>query len=109
MGGHNHTTKKMVTHVKPVVVDKPADINIAKVIPVKSKPLPRVKPIIKKDDKTEISNKVINRHSTDLEKSDDNSLYVSALEDVMDSLKKTRKSSTKVINNLHNVFVCNIS
>lgn len=99
LGGQNHTTKKMVTHVKPVVVDKPADINIAKVIPVKSKPLPRVKPIIKKDDKTEISNKVINRHSTDLEKSDDNSLYVSALEDVMDSLKKTRKSSTKIDEN----------
>lgn len=97
MGGQNHATKKVVTHVKPIVVDKPAD-NIAKVIPVRSKPLPRVKPIIKKDDKTEISNKVTIRHSSDLEKSEDSSLYVSALEDVTDSLKKTRKSSIKVIN-----------
>lgn len=96
LGGQHHASKKPVTHVKPVVTDKPAD-NIAKVLPVKSKPLPRIKPIIKKDEKTEISNKIGNiRHSTDLEKSEDNSLYVSALEDVTDSLKKTRRSNNKV-------------
>lgn len=96
----------MVTHGKLVVIDKPTEINIAKVIPVKSKPLPRVKPIIKKDDKTEIPNKVVNiRHSTDLEKSEDNSLYVSALEDVTDSLKKIRRNSNnKVINILRSVL-----
>ncbi|XP_072762964.1 G2/mitotic-specific cyclin-B3 isoform X2 [Anoplolepis gracilipes] len=100
LGGQSHITKKMITHVKPVVVDKPTDINVAKVIPVKSKPLPRIKPIIKKDDKMEISNKIVNiRHSTDLEKSEDNSLYVSALEDVTESLKKTRRSSNKVDEN----------
>ncbi|KAM0727990.1 G2/mitotic-specific cyclin-B3 [Formica fusca] len=97
-GGQNHVTKKMVTHGKLVVIDKPTEINIAKVIPVKSKPLPRVKPIIKKDDKTEIPNKVVNiRHSTDLEKSEDNSLYVSALEDVTDSLKKIRRNSNNKV------------
>ncbi|XP_029164613.1 G2/mitotic-specific cyclin-B3 [Nylanderia fulva] len=100
LGGQHHASKKPVTHVKPVVMDKPADINIAKVLPVKSKPLPRIKPIIKKDDKTEIPNKVANiRLSADLEKSEDNSLYVSALEDVTDSLKKTRRSNNKVDEN----------
>lgn len=97
----------MVTHGKLVVIDKPAEINIAKVMPVKSKPLPRVKPIIKKEDKTEIPNKVVVniRHSTDLEKSEDNSLYVSALEDVTDSLKKIRRSSNnKVISVLRSVL-----
>ncbi|KMQ93953.1 g2 mitotic-specific cyclin-b3 [Lasius niger] len=97
LGGQNHAPKKTITLVKPTLVtDKPTD-NIAKVLPVKSKPLPRVKPIIKKDDKTEISNKAGNiRHSTDLEKSEDNSLYVSALEDVTESLKKIRRSNNKV-------------
>lgn len=105
MGGQNHAPKKTVTLVKSTLVtDKPID-NIAKVLPVKSKPLPRVKPIIKKDDKTEISNKVGNiRHSTDLEKSEDNSLYVSALEDVTESLKKIRRSNNKVISILRGVL-----
>ncbi|XP_050461307.1 G2/mitotic-specific cyclin-B3 [Cataglyphis hispanica] len=99
LGGQNHATKKIVTHGKLVVIDKPAEINIAKVMPVKSKPLPRVKPIIKKEDKTEIVNKVVVniRHSTDLEKSEDNSLYVSALEDVTDSLKKIRRNSNNKV------------
>lgn len=99
MGGQNHATKKIVTHGKLVVIDKSAEINIAKVMPVKSKPLPRVKPIIKKDEKTEIVNKVLVniRHSTDLEKSEDNSLYVSALEDVTDSLKKIRRNSNNKV------------
>jgi len=37
-----------------------------------------------------------NNRRSDLEKSEDNSLYVSALEDVNDSMKRTRRSSNKV-------------
>lgn len=61
------------------------------------KPRPRLKP--KKDDeKAEIAIKIVNyKHSLDLEKSDDNSLYVSALEDVTDSTKRTRRSTIKVL------------
>lgn len=101
MGGQNHPTKKMVTQIKPVesnvALEKPADVAVSKVVPAKAKPVPRAKPIIKKDDKTEIINKIVNtRLSSDLEKSEDNSLYVSALEDVTDSMKRTRRSSNKV-------------
>jgi hypothetical protein len=48
----------------------------------KSKQVARVKPPVKKgDEKTEVSAKVTNtRWSVDLEKSDESSLYVSALE-----------------------------
>lgn len=106
MGGQNHPTKKMTTQTKSVesnvALEKSADISV-KVVPAKAKPVPRTKPIIKKDDKTEIANKVVNnRRSADLE-SEDNSLYVSALEDVTDSTKKSRRSSNKV----NNIF-CNI-
>ncbi|XP_012058523.1 PREDICTED: uncharacterized protein LOC105621665 [Atta cephalotes] len=95
--GHN-PTKKVVTQPKPVgsniASEKPADVTTSKVVPAKVKPAPRIKSILKKDDKTEIINKVVNiRRSADLEKSEDNSLYVSALEDVNDSIKKTRRSS----------------
>lgn len=99
VGGQNHPTKKMTTQTKSVesnvALEKSADISV-KVVPAKAKPVPRTKPIIKKDDKTEIANKVVNnRRSADLE-SEDNSLYVSALEDVTDSTKKSRRSSNKV-------------
>ncbi|KYN44443.1 G2/mitotic-specific cyclin-B3, partial [Trachymyrmex septentrionalis] len=98
--GHN-LTKKVVTQLKPVgsnvASEKPADVTTSKVVPAKAKPAPRIKSILKKDDKTETINKVVNiRRSADLEKSEDNSLYVSALEDVNDSIKKTRRSSNKV-------------
>ncbi|KYQ49271.1 G2/mitotic-specific cyclin-B3 [Trachymyrmex zeteki] len=95
-----HPTKKIATQSKVgnnVALEKPADVIISKVVPAKGKPAPRIKSILKKDDKTETINKVVNiRRSADLEKSEDNSLYVSALEDVNDSIKKTRRSSNKV-------------
>ncbi|XP_012541579.1 G2/mitotic-specific cyclin-B3 [Monomorium pharaonis] len=100
LGGQNHATKKAIIQPKPIesniVLEKSADIT-SKGVSTKIKPVPRVKPIIKKDDKTEIVNKVVNnRRSVDLEKSEDNSLYVSALEDVNDSMKRTRRSNNKV-------------
>ncbi|KAG5324792.1 CCNB3 protein, partial [Pseudoatta argentina] len=99
--GHN-PTKKVVTQPKPagsnVASEKPADVTTSKVVPAKVKPAPRIKSILKKDDKTEIINKIVNiRRSADLEKSEDNSLYVSALEDVNDSIKKTRRSSNNKV------------
>ncbi|KYM98486.1 G2/mitotic-specific cyclin-B3 [Cyphomyrmex costatus] len=98
--GHN-PTKKVVIQPKPagskVASQKPADVTTSKVVPAKVKLAPRIKPILKKDDKTETISKVVNnRRSADLEKSEDNSLYVSALEDINDSIKKTRRSSNKV-------------
>ncbi|EGI59239.1 CCNB3 protein, partial [Acromyrmex insinuator] len=99
--GHN-PTKKVVTQPKPVgsnvASEKPADVTTSKVVPAKVKPAPRIKSILKKDDKTETINKIVNiRRSADLEKSEDNSLYVSALEDVNDSIKKTRRSSNNKV------------
>lgn len=91
-----------------IVLEKCTDIVVSKVVPAKTKPVLRAKPIIKKDDKrdsqqVETVNKVVNnRRSADLE-SEDNSLYVSALEDVTDSIKKSRRSNNKV----NNIF-CNI-
>lgn len=103
LGGQNQPAKKVVILSKPVdesnvASEKPADVTALKVVPAKVKQVPRVKPIIKKDDKTETANKIVNnnRRSADLEKSEDNSLYVSALEDVNDSIKRTRRSSNKV-------------
>lgn len=65
------------------------------VIPQKPKPVPRVKPIKKDEEKTEIPSKILNvRRSLDLEKSEDSSLYVSALEEITDdSTKKSRRSN----------------
>lgn len=105
MGGQHHPTKKIAIQTKSaesnIVLEKSADISVTKVVSAK-KPVPRAKPIIKKEDKiedkTQIANKVVNnRRSADLE-SEDNSLYVSALEDVTDSVKKNRRSSNKVNN-----------
>ncbi|XP_071648644.1 G2/mitotic-specific cyclin-B3 [Temnothorax longispinosus] len=102
LAGQNHPSKKMVTQTKSVesnvaLPEKPANVAVSKIVPAKAKPVPCVKPIIKKDDKTETANKVVNnRMSSDLERSEDNSLYVSALEDITDSVKRTRRSSNKV-------------
>ncbi|OAD58626.1 G2/mitotic-specific cyclin-B3 [Eufriesea mexicana] len=92
--------KTFVTQVKPFaqtssirtlekIVTKP------EVVPQKPKPVPRVKSIKKDDEKTELPSKILNvRRSLDLEKSEDSSLYVSALEEVGDdSTKKSRKSN----------------
>ncbi|XP_076242603.1 cyclin B3 [Calliopsis andreniformis] len=105
LGTHQQEPKKAVkrqtvTQVKSLtqtssvrtlekVVSKP------EVAPPKPKPVPRVKAVKKNDEKTEIPNKIVNaRRSLDLEKSEDSSLYVSALEDVGDeSVKKSRLSN----------------
>lgn len=97
--------KTAVTQVKPFtqtssirtlekVVTKP------EVIPQKPKPVPRVKPVKKDDGKVEIPSKIVKvRRSLDLEKSEDSSLYVSALDDIGDdSTKKSRKSNVEVSN-----------
>ncbi|XP_043594054.1 G2/mitotic-specific cyclin-B3 [Bombus pyrosoma] len=94
--------KTAVTQVKPFtqtssirtlekVVTKP------EVIPQKPKPVPRVKPVKKDDGKVEIPSKIVKvRRSLDLEKSEDSSLYVSALDDIGDdSTKKSRKSNVQ--------------
>ncbi|RLU20783.1 hypothetical protein DMN91_007397 [Ooceraea biroi] len=89
------------------VVEKPATektVAVAKVVPIKLKPPPR-KSTVKKDEKTEVPNKVVNtnvRHSVDLEKSEDSSLYVSALEDVTDSTRRTRRSSNNKVDENEN-------
>lgn len=61
---------------------KNVDVKITSNNNLKSRQTSRVKPIVKKDEeKTEVPSKIVNlRRSVDLEKSDDNSLYVSALE-----------------------------
>ncbi|XP_029035402.1 G2/mitotic-specific cyclin-B3 [Osmia bicornis bicornis] len=106
LGTHQQEPKKTVkkatsTQVKPFtqtssvrtlekVVTKP------EIIPPKPKPVPpRVKSVKKDDKKTEVASTIINvRHSLDLEKSEDSSLYVSALEDVGDDTsKKSRRSN----------------
>lgn len=95
----NIATEKVESIVtEKSAVDKP--VAVAKVAPIKLKPPPRVsKSSIKKDEKTEVPNKNVNiRHSVDLEKSEDSSLYVSALEDVTDSTRRTRRSSNNKVN-----------
>ncbi|CAK9814661.1 G2/mitotic-specific cyclin-B3 [Anthophora plagiata] len=84
---HFTQTSSVRTHEKAVT--KP------EVILSKLKPVPRVKPVKKDEEKTEVPSKIVNvRRSLDLEKSEDSSLYVSALEDIGDdSLKKSRKSN----------------
>ncbi|XP_012262868.1 G2/mitotic-specific cyclin-B3 [Athalia rosae] len=67
------------------------------VVPVKAKPPSRVPAKKKEDDKVEIPAKIANvRRSLDLEKSEDSSLYVSALEDADESLKKSTRSNSRV-------------
>lgn len=64
----------------------------------KSKLPPRsVKPVKKEEEKLEIPKVAALRRSVDLEKSEDNSLYVSALEEVSEeSSKMVTRSSLKV-------------
>ncbi|KOC60224.1 G2/mitotic-specific cyclin-B3 [Habropoda laboriosa] len=91
----NAIGKTLVTHQtqEPKKVTKKA--TTTQVILSKLKPVPRVKPVKKDEEKTEVASEIVNvRRSLDLEKSEDSSLYVSALEDIGDdSLKKSRKSN----------------
>ncbi|XP_011167664.1 G2/mitotic-specific cyclin-B3 [Solenopsis invicta] len=98
LGAQIHPLKKANVQTKPVEnnngLEKPVDVT-SKVALAKAKPVPRIKPILKKDDKTEIVNsKIVNSRLS--VGSEDNSLYVSALEDVNDSMKKTRRSNNKI-------------
>lgn len=87
--------------VKPTIVVKPAS---------------RVKPIIKKDivsvkkendeNKVDIPLKAVLRSSLDLEKSEESSLYVSALEDVTESVKNGLKFISKVSDILASMSFC---
>ncbi|XP_017876293.1 G2/mitotic-specific cyclin-B3 isoform X2 [Ceratina calcarata] len=110
LGAHQtHEPKKVIkkatttttTQIKPFTQTssiRTLDKGISKpeVVPQKPKPVPRVKPVKKDDDKIEIPTKIVNvRRSLDLEKSDDSSLYVSALDDVGDVSRKGRKSSVQ--------------
>ncbi|KAG7207685.1 hypothetical protein KM043_009304 [Ampulex compressa] len=95
--------KATVTQVKPATQTsslRTLDKITAKpeVVPVKPKPVPRVKSVKKDDENVQIPSKIVNvRRSLDLEKSEDNSLYVSALEDVVEeSAKKPQKSIIKI-------------
>lgn len=110
MGTHSQEPKKAmkkatVTQVKPFIQTssvRPLEKAVTKpeVIPAKPKLVPRVKPVNKDDEKTEIPSKIVNvRRSLDLEKSDESSLYVSALDDVEDdNVKKSRRSNIQVNN-----------
>lgn len=99
----------------PKVTEQNADKRIAKAtIILKSKPASRVKPIIKKDDekkkdenKIDIPQKNVNiRPSLDLEQSEENSLYVSALEDMTESVKNGLKFINKVSNTTFSMLLC---
>lgn len=107
LGVQLHEPKKVVKKVQATQVKPPAhslrtqDKVIAKpdnVTATKTKPVARAKSIKKNDEKVELPSKIVNiRRSLDLEKSEDSSLYVSALEEVPDdSAKKTVKNSSKV-------------
>jgi len=83
------------------IAEKP--VAVTKIAPVKSKSSLRVTFNVTKDEGIEASNKIVNiRHSIDQEESEDSLLYVSALEDVTDSTRKTRRS--KVIKILCNTL-----
>ncbi|XP_046736764.1 G2/mitotic-specific cyclin-B3 [Diprion similis] len=94
-------TKKASTQNKPSTTSlQPLGKILAKpdnVVPIKPKPPARVPAKKKEDDKVEIPAKIANaRRSLDLEKSEDSSLYVSALEDADESLKKSTRSNSRV-------------
>ena len=105
LGSHQQEPKKAlrkatVTQVKPITqTSSVRTLDTAATKPevahARPKPLPRVKPVKKDEDKSEIPSKIVNvRRSLDLEKSEDSSLYVSALEDVGDdSAKRSRRSN----------------
>jgi len=92
----NNTVEKITN-----IAEKP--VAVTKIAPVKSKSSLRVTFNVTKDEGIEASNKIVNiRHSIDQEESEDSLLYVSALEDVTDSTRKTRRS--KVIKILCNTL-----
>lgn len=97
--GTNYGPKKVIAHVQPLVenipVAKPKPV--VPVVMAKPKLAPSNK--FKNDEeKADITIKIVNiKSSLDSEKSDDNSLYVSALEDVTDSTNRTLRKNTITI------------
>ncbi|KAK2580934.1 hypothetical protein KPH14_006001 [Odynerus spinipes] len=73
----------------------------ADVVVPKPKAVPRVKALKDEEEKSKVSSKIeAVRRSLDLEKSDDSSLYVSALEDISDtSIKKSERDDKKAEKN----------
>ncbi|EFN77747.1 G2/mitotic-specific cyclin-B3 [Harpegnathos saltator] len=105
LGEQNRIPSKIVPQFKTAIENNAIEKRIAKAtIILKSKPPSRVKPIVKKDEekksdenKADISQKFVNiRASLDSEKSEENSLYVSALEDVAENVKNSLKFNSKV-------------
>ncbi|XP_076292111.1 cyclin B3 [Lasioglossum baleicum] len=110
LGAHQQDPKKAVKKAVTAVVTqtkaytqtssiRTLEKTVAKpeVVPLKPKIAPRVKSVKKDVEKVEIPSKIVNvRRSLDLEKSEDSSLYVSALEDIgEDSEKKARRSNVQ--------------
>lgn len=95
--------KKLVTTKAKPLVQVNSNRVVEKVIPKadvvipKPKALPRVQTLKTSDEKSKISSKIESvKRSLDLEKSDDSSLYVSALEDISDiSIKKSERDGNK--------------
>ncbi|KZC13034.1 G2/mitotic-specific cyclin-B3 [Dufourea novaeangliae] len=108
LGTHQQEPKKAVkkptvTQIKPYTQTSSVRtlekaVTKAEIVPPKPKPVPRVKPVKKDDEKVEVPSKIVNlRRSLDLEKSEDSSLYVSALEDIGDdSERKSRRSNVQL-------------
>lgn len=109
LGTHQQDSKKVVKKVAAAVTQtkvytqtssiRTLEKTVAKaeIVPLKPKIVPRVKSVKKDIEIVEIPSKIITvRRSLDLEKSEDGSLYVSALEDVgEDSEKKLCKSNAQ--------------
>lgn len=113
LGEQNRIVSKVIPQLKTTIENNDAEKRIAKAtIILKPKPATRVKPIIKKDEekkndenKTDIPQQIVNiRSSLDLEKSGENSLYVSALEDVTESVKNGLKFVNKVSDTISSII-----
>ncbi|XP_046825541.1 G2/mitotic-specific cyclin-B3 [Vespa crabro] len=96
--------KKIATKTKTLLQinsNKVAEKIVPKTdVVIKPKPIQRIKAIKQEDDKLKTNNTETVRRSIDSEKSGDNSLYMSALEDVSDnSIKKTERENNKAEKN----------
>lgn len=112
LGEQNRLPNKLVSQLK-TTVENNVDKRVTKAsIILKARPETRVKPIVKKEEekknnenKVDVSQKTVNiRSSLDSEKSE-SSLYVSALEDVTESVKNSLKF-VNVSNTISSVPLC---
>lgn len=83
--------------VEQVLPKSDVDVPKPNIIVQKTKAVPRIKALKDEEEKLKVSNKTESvRRSLDSEKSDDSSLYVSALEDISDSnIKKFERDDKK--------------